>query len=174
MAAQSRRPAAKGSLPNPSSFIEYDSFKFLITDAPSDMNLPIYLEEFKRYNVTDVVRVCEATYDPSLLATNGIRFHDLAFTDGEAPPNDRVSAWLALVKERFVTNPGGVISVHCVAGLGRAPVMVAIALIEHGLDWAAAVELIRTKRRGAINRIQLAYLESYKPRSSGGCKCAIS
>lgn len=81
-------------------------------------------------------------------------------------------------------------AVHCVAGLGRAPVLVSVALIELGLKYEAAVEMIRElvfnsidflniffsqskmyfiifcrKRRGAINSKQLAYLEKYRPKS---------
>ena len=37
-------------------------------------------------------------------------------------------------------------------GLGRAPVLVAVALIELGMKYEDAVEMIRMKRRGAINR----------------------
>lgn len=44
----------------------------------------------------------------------------------------------------------------------RAPVLVAIALIEYGFDAISAVTFIRERRRGAINAVQLNYLESYK------------
>ena len=40
-----------------------------------------------------------------------------------------------------------------------------MALIELGMKYEDAIELIRQKRRGAINRKQLEYLASYKPKS---------
>ncbi|KAJ3280296.1 Protein tyrosine phosphatase type IVA 1 [Borealophlyctis nickersoniae] len=61
------------------------------------------------------------------------------------------------------THPGPVIAVHCVAGLGRAPVLVAVALIESGMAPIDAIEFIRRRRRGAFNSVQLSYLmDSYK------------
>lgn len=39
------------------------------------------------------------------------------------------------------------LAVHCVAGLGRAPVMVAIALIENGMEPLDAVSFIRSKSK---------------------------
>lgn len=57
------------------------------------------------------------------------------------------------------------IAVHCVAGLGRAPVLVAVALIEAGLSPLDAIELIRRRRRGAFNSRQIAYVDSYKKQS---------
>ena len=54
--------------------------------------------------------------------------------------------------------PAPTIAVHCVAGLGRAPALVAIALIEMGMKPLDAIEYIRGKRRGAFNKPQIAYL----------------
>lgn len=56
------------------------------------------------------------------------------------------------------------IAIHCMAGLGRAPVLVAVALVELGMDPFEAVGWIRALRRGAINSRQMAFLESYTRR----------
>ncbi|KAI9312292.1 protein-tyrosine phosphatase-like protein [Dichotomocladium elegans] len=197
MYSRSPHPGGQRSLINPPTFIEYKGARFLIVDAPSNNNLPLYIEEFNRWNVTDVVRCCYATYSPVPLKEKGIQVHDWVFGDGEAPPANIVDAWLNLVDERFrdspqqpqsqhhlsyddedktkndgSASPAACIATHCVAGLGRAPVLVAIALIELGMPALDAVAYIRERRRGAINNKQLKYIESYKRRSKN--KCIIS
>jgi len=64
----------------------------------------------------------------------------------------------------FKGDPETCVGVHCVTGLGRAPVLVATALIELGMKYEDAVDLIRKKRRGAINAKQLEFLSKYKRR----------
>lgn len=50
---------------------------------------------------------------------------------------------MELVSQESSVAQESCIAVHCVAGLGRAPVLVAVALIEHGLKYHVAVEKIR-------------------------------
>ncbi|KAI8332929.1 protein-tyrosine phosphatase-like protein [Chlamydoabsidia padenii] len=154
----------------PPTLIEYDQTRFLIVDTPSTNNLPLYLKEFERWHVTDVVRCCVSTYPKEFLQEKGIEVHDWVFDDGASPPAGIVDAWLNLINKRFYQEPtGGCIAIHCVAGLGRAPVLVAIALVEQGLSALDAVDYIRQRRRGAINNKQLKFIESYKPRSKKQC-----
>jgi len=54
------------------------------------------------------------------------------------------------------------IAVHCVAGLGRAPILVAIAMIELGMANLDTVEFIRSHRRGCFNSHQIQYIDGYK------------
>jgi protein tyrosine phosphatase type 4A len=159
--------------------------RFLIMDAPRQSNLHLYIKEMRRHSVTDVVRVCEPTYQGTELSQAGMVLHDMEYPDGHSPPQPVIDEWLQLVDKVFYANPSTsstehkCISVHCVAGLGRAPVMVAIAMIEFGnYDPVEAVSIIRKHRRGAINEKQLLYLEGYKKtyrksHAEAGC-CVIS
>lgn len=153
------------------SEILYKQMRFLITDRPSDLLMDRFIEDLRRYNVTDVVRVCEPSYDNAKLIAAGINFLDLPFNDGTAPPEDIVERWFELLRTRFcdeqrdyVREISPCIAVHCVAGLGRAPVLVGISLIERGMKYENTVELIRQNRRHALNAKQLEYLEHYRPR----------
>lgn len=196
------------SLPKPLNFgqhigskptlITQPPMRFLIMDAPRQSNLHLYIRECSRHGVTDIVRVCEPTYAGDKdLKNAGIELHEMAYDDGTSPPRDVIERWLDLVHGRFYKkNLGGAreggasvvtpvntsptIAVHCVAGLGRAPVLVAIALIEFkDMDPVDAVTFIRSHRRGAINEKQLIYLERYRKwykkggSVNSGCACTI-
>jgi protein tyrosine phosphatase type 4A len=60
-------------------------------------------------------------------------------------------------------------ALHCVAGLGRAPLLVAIALIEGGMTPLKSIEYIRRRRQGAFNSKQLRWLLKYKKTTDEGC-----
>uniref|UniRef100_UPI003AB02B37 protein tyrosine phosphatase type IVA 2-like isoform X2 n=1 Tax=Centroberyx gerrardi TaxID=166262 RepID=UPI003AB02B37 len=131
--------------------ISYDCLRFLITHNPTNVQLGRFIEDLKAYGVHTLVRVCAATYDKTPVEQEGIQV--LVVDD-----------WLNLLQTKFREEPGCCVAVHCVAGLGRAPVLVALALIECGMEYEDAVHFIRLKRRGAFNSKQLLYLENYKPK----------
>jgi protein tyrosine phosphatase type 4A len=167
-------------LPNQPALLQHKSLSFLIMDAPSQSNLRLYLQEMQRAHVKHVVRVCEPTYSKEIVEAAGIQVHDWVFPDGESPPAEVIERWLSLVdsmaaaNERVEEAANFAVAVHCVAGLGRAPVLVAIALIEHGMSALDAVSFVRMKRRGAINNKQLKFLEKYQPRRERRLdKCTI-
>ncbi|XP_061677057.1 protein tyrosine phosphatase type IVA 3-like [Syngnathoides biaculeatus] len=142
----------------------HNNMRFLITHNPTDNTLGSFIEDLKRFGATTVVRVCDITYDKTPLEKDGITVVDWPFDDGAPPPSLLVDDWLSLLKKKFQEEPGCCVAVHCVAGLGRAPVLVALALIESGMKYEDAIQLIRQKRRGAINSKQLTYLEKYRPK----------
>eukprot|EP01083_Nonionella_stella_P025276 69634_1 len=156
------------------TFLETTHCRFLIMGAPTDRNLVKYIEEMKQYNVTVVTRACKPSYDTAPLMKNDIRVEEMFFADGSPPPERILARWLEVISTEF-QKKDSTIAVHCVAGLGRAPVLVAIALMERDkVDAITAVESIRELRKGAINRAQIQYLEQYERSQPSCCGCIIS
>ncbi|CEF68908.1 PRL-1 [Strongyloides ratti] len=163
-----------------SSLIQYGQMNFLITDRPNEQNMDTFIRELEYYGAKIIVRVCEQTYPIFPLTSHGISVINWEYPDGAPPPPDVIAKWIDLVKRTFKNlhsslpinqedndckNEGKLpacIAIHCVAGLGRAPVLVAIALMEAGVGYEETILTIRQKRRGAFNQRQLDFLKSYK------------
>ena len=69
--------------------VTYRSMRFLITHNLTNATLSKFIEELKKYGVTTIVRVCEATYNTTLVEKEGIRVLDWPFDDG-APPSNQI------------------------------------------------------------------------------------
>uniref|UniRef100_A0A8C8K2N1 Protein tyrosine phosphatase type IVA 3 n=1 Tax=Oncorhynchus tshawytscha TaxID=74940 RepID=A0A8C8K2N1_ONCTS len=146
----------------------YECMKFLITHNPTNSQLVKFIEDLNAFGVQTLVRVCNATYDKTPVVQEGITV-DWPF-DGGSPLHLNMSLMTGSTSSSVNSRDehGCCIAVHCVAGLGRAPVLVALALIECGMDYEDA-------RRGAFNLKQL----NYKPKiclrfkDANGQNCCI-
>jgi len=148
-----------------SSVVEYKGVKFLITERPSEKTMDAFLTEVLQHKASYIVRVGGEPYETDRIQEQGVQVVDLPFADGTAPSVDIIAAWCQLLRSKRADQPSFCVTVHCVAGLGRAPVLVAIALIELGMRYEDAVEFIRQRRKGAINAKQLDFLSKYRPKS---------
>lgn len=144
----------------PLAFIEYKTKKFFISHSPTDDNIELFIESLKNNNICHVIRLCEKTYDFRTIENENICFYDLEFSDGSIPSKNIIEQWNSII-EKIADNEK--ILVHCLAGLGRAPLMVTISLINEFMEPYEAIKLIRKIRPGAINSRQLEFLIDYRP-----------
>jgi len=103
----------------------------------------------------------------------------MPFDDGSHPPASVVDEWSQLCDTVIGANSKctekvddlgtgrTAIAIHCVAGLGRAPVMVALMYIEAGMPSIDAVALLKDRRKGSLNNKQVNFLRNYKPIKKG-------
>jgi len=156
------------------ALIKDEDRHFLVLGAPEDpKNLTSYIQLLKDYNVTHLIRACEPTYDTKTITDSGIAVVEMVFSDGGCPPTELAVKWLQFVSELNASGKKGNIAVHCQQGLGRAPLLVALALIENGMDNLMAINIIREKMKSALNTVQLHYVLRYKKLSKGGEVCCI-
>jgi protein tyrosine phosphatase type 4A len=138
------------------TIIENQQNKFYIGGTPNQNNLNAFIQKVKEHKIKHIVRLCDPSYDDKVF--NDVEIHNWQFRDGDIPSIDIIEKWKNLISKH--NEP---ILVHCVAGLGRAPTLVAIGLIELKINPYESVKMIRETRPGAINTKQLQFILSYKP-----------
>ncbi|KAI8614594.1 protein-tyrosine phosphatase-like protein, partial [Chytriomyces sp. MP71] len=139
------------------------SVRVLITDCPPSEQLlrDEYVPVFEEQRVAVLIRLCEPTYDTSVVENAGVKVVDsMAFTDGSSPPPETLAEYRRLLDALASTNTDSraTVAVHCVSGIGRAPLFALIPLVDAGMEVTEAVEYIRQRRRGAFNKVQLAWI----------------
>jgi protein tyrosine phosphatase type IVA len=153
-------------LPNPGQI----PIDFALCDCPVKTKLAEYAEFFYANDITHIIRVCDdITYDAKDLfklvqsASYEIVIHDqFKFEDGGVPSDEMALDFLDFIHELVAKNEDKEIcvAVHCVSGLGRAPILICMSVLMYLPKWEPedVVEWIRQYRRGAVNKKQLTWL----------------
>jgi cell division cycle 14 len=124
-------------------------FNSSICNAPDD-----YLEVFKHFGVSRVIRLNEPKYEASTFTSAGIGHSDLFFLDGSVPPPSIVDRFFEIAEKEK-----GVIAIHCKAGLGRTGTLIGLYAMKHFKFPAAPfIGWIRIARAGSILGPQQFYL----------------
>ncbi|CCM05656.1 uncharacterized protein FIBRA_07886 [Fibroporia radiculosa] len=112
---------------------------------------------FERQNVKLVVRLNNALYDRQVFEDRGINHQELYFDDGTNPTDEIVRKFIDMADE--VVDAGGVVAVHCKAGLGRTGTLIGAYLIwKYGFTASEAIAFMRIARPGCVVGPQQQYM----------------
>ncbi|KAJ7087191.1 phosphoprotein phosphatase [Mycena belliarum] len=115
------------------------------------------LDYFDKRNIKLVVRLNTELYDRGTFLDRGIDHMELYFDDGTNPTDEIVRTFLD-VADRIVES-GGVVAVHCKAGLGRTGTLIGAYLIwKYGFTANEAIAFMRIVRPGSVVGPQQQYM----------------
>lgn len=104
---------------------------------------------FKDRGVKLVVRLNNPLYDRDAFLNAGIDHADMYFDDGSNPTQEILEEFIA--KADKVISQGGVVAVHCKAGLGRTGVLIGAYLVwKHGFSAGEVIGFMRFMRPGCV------------------------
>ncbi|KAF9247136.1 tyrosine protein phosphatase [Melanogaster broomeanus] len=115
------------------------------------------LDYFEKRGVKLVVRLNTELYDKQLFLDRGINHQELYFDDGTNPTDEIVRTFIDLSDS--IVESGGVIAVHCKAGLGRTGTLIGAYLIwKYGFTASEAIAFMRIVRPGSVVGPQQQYM----------------
>lgn len=142
---------------------------FIISETPTNINIETYIKILQRNNINLVINLTETiTYNNEYIKNKNIDYIHFPIKDGDVLTDDKIFN-LKNILERYNS-----IAFHCVAGLGRAPLVCAISFLllndTHPID---IIEMIRKKEPNSFNTIQINYLYNFKRKKYLNEKCVI-
>ncbi|KAJ7237216.1 phosphoprotein phosphatase [Mycena haematopus] len=115
------------------------------------------LDYFDKRNIKLVVRLNTELYDRGTFLDRGIDHMELYFDDGTNPTDEIVRTFID-VADRVIES-GGVVAVHCKAGLGRTGTLIGAYLIwKYGFTANEAIAFMRIVRPGSVVGPQQQYM----------------
>ncbi|THH00405.1 hypothetical protein EW026_g2120 [Hermanssonia centrifuga] len=115
------------------------------------------LEYFEKKNIKLVVRLNNPLYDRQVFLDHGINHAELYFDDGTNPTDDIVRKFIDMADN--IIESGGVVAVHCKAGLGRTGTLIGAYLTwKYGFTASEAIAFMRIVRPGSVVGPQQQYM----------------
>lgn len=114
----------------------------------------MYDEEMIKHNAQSLAGISKS---------NEVEWYQLPISDDEAPNQDfELPFKQHLSRLKQVLTEKGTIAVHCKGGSGRTGLVIALLMLELGLDKSFVVEQVKSVRPHALTKpAQLAYFEQY-------------
>lgn len=148
------------------------NIRYIIFNSPTEVN--DLLKLISKFNINIVFRLCEPLYDKNDVS---IKFIDQDLPDGSFPSQEIINNFIFEIDNLLLSNKHITIGIHCKAGLGRAPLIMAIFMMNYDkkLKSYDVVTNIRNKIKGSINSKQINELKEYENNilSQNKCKCVI-
>lgn len=127
--------------------------------TPTDESILEYIKYFKKNRIKTVFCFCELSYSKNILVKYNIDFYQLEIKDGEYPSYDVLNNFDNIINNILSNKKDQNIFIHCKAGLGRAPLMLAYLMMSrYKYSGIRCIEEIRSIRRCAFNQKQLDWI----------------
>jgi protein-tyrosine phosphatase len=143
---------------------------FMISESPTEINITDYIYLLQKNAINLVICLSEIKkYDPNIFKNVNIDYLHFPIKDGSTPSDEQIKK-LSVFLSRYNS-----VAFHCDAGLGRAPLFLAISFILlFNYKPANIIEKIRTTEKKALNTNQVCYLFSFKRKRYIDNNCIVS
>lgn len=150
-----------------------------ICSSPDKSSIQPYIDFMKEHAITDIFNFSNNEENSPYSADDldEIMVHFIPISDGSYPTLEVLHRFDEIIDE-IIKNGNAQIMLHCLAGLGRAPVMLAYLMISRfGYrsrdNRLCVIEEIREGRRSALNKQQIEWITSSKIQKHGSNSCIV-
>jgi len=128
---------------------------FVITSSPTNSNIGKFISYITLNDITNMVCACKEIEYNQTIINSVCTVTNLPFDDGSCPDDIQIRDYLNIINnsrnKKFI--------IHCKAGLGRAPLLAAIAVIIcEKKDPYDTIESIRKIIKNCFNNKQIIFL----------------